>query len=32
MIPCHLEAEDVEDFCALAFHYMSCTPHSFTKV
>ncbi|GFY50129.1 TBC1 domain family member 23 [Trichonephila inaurata madagascariensis] len=31
MMPCRLEAEDVEDFCTVAFHYINCTPPSFTK-
>ncbi|XP_054716052.1 TBC1 domain family member 23-like [Uloborus diversus] len=31
MMPCGLEPEDVEDFCTVAFHYMSCTPRSFFK-
>ncbi|KAF8774170.1 TBC1 domain family member 23-like isoform X1 [Argiope bruennichi] len=30
-MPCRLEAEDVEDFCTVAFHYISCTPPSYTK-
>ncbi|GIY19293.1 TBC1 domain family member 23 [Caerostris darwini] len=31
MMPCRLEAEDIEDFCTVAFHYINCTPPSFTK-
>ncbi|XP_035228316.1 TBC1 domain family member 23-like [Stegodyphus dumicola] len=31
MMPCGLEPEDVEDFCTVAFHYVSSTPPSFSN-
>lgn len=31
-LPCGLEAEDVEDFCALAQYYANKTPSSFREV
>ncbi|XP_042900801.1 TBC1 domain family member 23 isoform X2 [Parasteatoda tepidariorum] len=31
LIPCQLDANDIEDFCTVAFHYKMCTPPSFIQ-